>query len=1087
MKHLKTCENFDTKYKKIDIHKSKNPVKRIQYIQSKNRRTISFSNKHNNNNNNKEKNVILCPEHKINFVKYCRICKEDLCPKCYKDSHLIHDVIDYEEISLNENQIHSFKDKIEVYCKNISDLLKKIKDWRNNLEKNIRNFELFIQNKIINAMNKMKEEYNKDNMNYNKIIEYRMIYSLLLENNEDKLNNQKLIKLLKTFRSLKNYDEHKYININQNFSLISLDNIQLYNDLINKGNFENKGNNILKLLYNNYSLYNEQNEDDDNLIVKLSKIKSRNNINNKSKKLFFNKSSSNILKNSFNNFKNILYEKKKPLNLINNKKNNIQNNTSLDLDEEFKDNININSIINSKNKNIEQKPIYNYDYFDDEDDINIDLDFNYHTESNIKNKSRGIPIIFNNFNNINNINNKNNYINTYKIGKINSDRSHKSKVYTHRKFNSTLTKFHSDKNTLDKSQSDYDSEKNNEGVYNTLELNNIITETNEKYFNMFNTNDINFASLSQKLFPEDNNIKIIKEKEIEIDPEKDIYIGFELGNSQCRIGLINQNFNEIKLWIHYDDNNDINIPCLISFIDKYDNILIGKEAENERIKNPNYTINNFVKLIGKNWDEIDEKKEFLNFKLYNDDKTKKPYIKGWHKSFRSKIYNMEDLLSLFLRKIFENFLEKIKLTKKSNKIQINLIVSVPNNFNYLQRKAIEKIFLTQLFTNYNDKKNLFYYGKDGIENILIKNIKIESSSNLGFLYEFFQKNDKYKSKNVIIIYIEGSSVNISLVTYLINKEKNNKYEIKGIKWAFYGEENFTDNFESLYLNKYNINLKEKSPSFVAEIRTIFEKNKINFCNKKKHDININNEYQMTLDKNNYEKSCNDYFNKIVDLINELLEETSITKKQIDDIIFIGYTTNINIIKQKISLIFKNKNNLLYKKLIAENKDNFENILTNPDYIVIGSVIQSYNLFSKEEKFNYINNKYNKYKYSEITPISFGIEGLNKKMIFIIKKGDKIPIKSNKSIKLKINEKKNIDINIYEGEDKYVYNNRLISNVKIDINNLKNENNENIENDTIDILVQFNLNLNFDLKVFILDNKTLKKKFECVINIVIEYK
>ena len=326
MKHLKTCENFDTKYKKIDIHKSKNPVKRIQYIQSKNRRTISLSNKH-NNNNNKEKNVILCPEHKINFVKYCRICKEDLCPKCYKDSHLIHDVIDYEEISLNENQIHSFKDKIEVYCKNISDLLQKIKDWQNNLEKNIRNFELFIQNKIINAMNKMKEEYNKDNMNYNKIIEYRMIYSLLLENNEDKLNNQKLIKLLKTFRGLKNYDEHKYININQNFSLISLDNIQLYNDLINKGNFENKGNNILKLLYNNYSLYNEQNEDDDNLIVKLSKIKSRNNINNKSKKLFFNKSSSNILKNSFNNFKNILYEKKKPLNLINNKKNNIKNNT----------------------------------------------------------------------------------------------------------------------------------------------------------------------------------------------------------------------------------------------------------------------------------------------------------------------------------------------------------------------------------------------------------------------------------------------------------------------------------------------------------------------------------------------------------------------------------------------------------------------------------------------------------------------------------------------------------------------------------------------------------------------------------------
>ena len=45
-------------------------------------------------------------------------------------------------------------------------------------------------------------------------------------------------------------------------------------------------------------------------------------------------------------------------------------------------------------------------------------------------------------------------------------------------------------------------------------------------------------------------------------------------------------------------NKEINIPTIISF---KDNILIGKEAEEELIKNPEFTIFNFLRLIGKNW------------------------------------------------------------------------------------------------------------------------------------------------------------------------------------------------------------------------------------------------------------------------------------------------------------------------------------------------------------------------------------------------------------------------------------------------------------------------------------------------------
>ena len=119
-----------------------------------------------------------------------------------------------------------------------------------------------------------------------------------------------------------------------------------------------------------------------------------------------------------------------------------------------------------------------------------------------------------------------------------------------------------------------------------------------------------------------------------------------------------------------------------------------------------------------------------------------------------------------------------------------------------------------------------------------------------------------------------------------------------------------------------------------------------------------------------------------------------------------------------------------------------------------------------------------YKYKEISPISFGIEGINKKIIPMVKKGSQIPIKVNKNVKFLI-ENEEIKINIYEGEEEYAYKNRLISEATIDITNLKDEKKEK---DCIEIMVQFIINQNFDLRVFILDKKTLKRKLECVISI-----
>ena len=88
-----------------------------------------------------------------------------------------------------------FKEKYNEYIDKYYELIKKIKEWQNILNKNIKDLEEFMELNIINVIKKMINEYNNKNLKYNTIIEYRMAFSLLLENNEDKLNNQKIIKL----------------------------------------------------------------------------------------------------------------------------------------------------------------------------------------------------------------------------------------------------------------------------------------------------------------------------------------------------------------------------------------------------------------------------------------------------------------------------------------------------------------------------------------------------------------------------------------------------------------------------------------------------------------------------------------------------------------------------------------------------------------------------------------------------------------------------------------------------------------------------------------------------------------------------
>ena len=163
-------------------------------------------------------------------------------------------------------------------------------------------------------------------------------------------------------------------------------------------------------------------------------------------------------------------------------------------------------------------------------------------------------------------------------------------------------------------------------------------------------------------------------------------------------------------------------------------------------------------------------------------------------------------------------------------------------------------------------------------------------------------------------------------------------------------------------------------------------------------------------------------------------------------------------------LFKH-NRFLYNKLslpiLSDNDNDY--------YIVIGAAFQSVNLIMKEPK----------YIINDITPMSFGVETINGLMELVIEKGTNIPVQKEKFVKIRNDEEQCLEIKIYEGDDNNVNKNRLISSANIDKRNFKTE---KIGKNYIEILIQFEIDSNLNLSVYLLDVKTFKRRFECLINI-----
>ena len=446
--------------------------------------------------------------------------------------------------------------------------------------------------------------------------------------------------------------------------------------------------------------------------------------------------------------------------------------------------------------------------------------------------------------------------------------------------------------------------------------------------------------------------------------------------------------------------------------------------------------------------EFTEDKNIENFiydikKLIGKKATKENF-----ESFKSSVnYKLEmdanNNLVCFDEKIpFENlaklFFDKVKECAESQfGEEVNsCTISVPHEFNYSQRSAIERA------------ANIA-----GLKKVFIINDPLSTA-----IY-YASRNKVHKTENIVIIDFGSSKLDVSLLT--INKRNSIKVKMSGGDESF-GGNIFTSELQKDILESFKTqggNISDLDTKKFTSIEQEAEKVKKDLTfkletsiKKQKFDGKIDLIY--SLKRENFDEINNVHYTYVNKLINSLIKESNIPPQKIHHIILQGDAIRM----------------VALTNLIKKEYPDCDIIEDLYDSVPFGSAIYA------ARKIGLMNNdQFKNFKTYDITPLSLGIRGEGDLMSVILPRRSRVPIKVMKYYITTQDKQNDIKFEIYTGERKLIKDNRILD--KLMIKNLPQMNKGQVR-----IEVTFEVDENFILKVRVKElSNNLTKSCAVVIN------
>lgn len=459
-------------------------------------------------------------------------------------------------------------------------------------------------------------------------------------------------------------------------------------------------------------------------------------------------------------------------------------------------------------------------------------------------------------------------------------------------------------------------------------------------------------------------------------------IGIDLGTTYSCVGI----WQNDRVEIIANDQGNRTTPSYVAFNDN--ERLIGDAAKNQVAMNAINTVFDAKRLIGRKFTDpsVQSDKKHFPFTVTEDVATSKPSIQVKHKGELKK-FSPEEISSMVLTKMKE--VSEAYLGREVK----NAVITVPAYFNDSQRQATKDAGVIA-----------------GLNVLRIINEPTAAAIAYGL-------DKKGAEKNVLIFDLGGGTFDVSVLTM-----EDGVFEVKATAGDTHlGGEDFdtrmVDHFAAEFKRKTRKDITTNQRA-LRRLRTACERAKRTLSSSTQAHIEIDSlvegiDFNSIITRARFEDLNMDYFRKCMEPVQKCLQDSKLSKSQINEIVLVGGSTRIPKIQSMLSEFFNGKE--LNKSI-------------NPDEAVAyGATVQAA-ILSGEGKSN---SKLSDVLLLDVTPLSLGLETAGGIMTTLIPRNSVVPAKKTQTFSTYADNQPGVHVQVFEGERTLTKDNNTLGNFQLE--------------------------------------------------------